>query len=114
VSGVRIAHAPEGATTWYAVFRPVRPDWPALRTADEREAFRSHARYLEDLTRSGLVVAAGPLLDETQMIAVLDGLARREARQLCERDPMVQAGHFTVELVPMRLSFERGRVADGL
>jgi uncharacterized protein YciI len=109
VSGVRIAHAPDGTNAWWAVYRPVRAGWPAMSTAAEKAAFREHARYLDELTRDGVCVVAGPLLDESQTVAVLDGLPRREARALCEKDPMVAGGHFTVELVPMRLAFERGR-----
>lgn len=107
MSGVRIAHAPDGAVSWYAVFRPTRIDWPMSPPASERTALRGHKRFLDELTESGVCVAAGPLLDGSLEVAVLDGLLRREARVLCERDPMVSGGHFTVELVPMRLSHER-------
>lgn len=111
MSAVRIAHAPDGTTAWFAVYRPVRPEWPSFPSAAEKTAFRGHSRYLDELTRSGICVVAGPLIDERQTIAVLEGLPRREARAVCERDPMVAGGHFTVELVPMRLSFERGQQA---
>ena len=108
MSGVRIAHAPDGAVSWYAVYRPTRPDWPLSPPPAERTALRGHRRFLDQLTASGVCVAAGPLLDGSLEVAVLDGLVRREARALCEQDPVVAGGHFTVELVPMRLSHERG------
>lgn len=109
MSAVRIAHAPDGTTAWYAVYRPVRAEWPAFAPQAEKDAFRGHCRYLDELTRRRVCVVAGPLVDEKQTIAVLEGLSRREARAVCERDPMVAGGWFTVELVPMRLSYERGR-----
>ncbi len=51
---------------------------------------------------------SGQLVEEGLEIAVLDGLERRQARALCEQDPMVAEGLLVVELVPMRLSHERG------
>ena len=108
MSGVRISHAPEGVVTWYAVYRSTRPEWSTSPRAAERAALVGHARWLEQLTESGVCVVAGQLLDEGTEFAVLDGLQRREARGLCERDPWVAEGHATVELVPMQVTFERG------
>lgn len=110
MSGVRITHAPPGVLTWYAVYRSTRPDHVTAPRAVERQALRGHQRWLEQLTEQGVVVVSGQLVDEGVEIAVLDGLERREARSLCEQDPMVAEGHYVVELVPMRLSHERGAV----
>ncbi|MCW2605750.1 MAG: hypothetical protein JWO60_443 [Frankiales bacterium] len=106
MSGVRISHAPPGVLTWYAVYRSTRDGSTGLR-AVERAAMHGHQRWLAQLARDGVVVVSGQLVDEGFEIAVLDGLERREARALCEQDPMVAEGHYVVELVPMRLSHER-------
>ena len=111
MSGVRIAHAPDGVVTWYAVYTPSRPEWSTTPRAAERLALQQHARWLDHLTRTGVCVMAGALLDDGTEFAVLDGLQRREARSLCERDPWIAEGHATVELVPMRVSHERGPAA---
>ncbi|MCW2777214.1 MAG: hypothetical protein JWN17_939 [Frankiales bacterium] len=108
MSGVRISHAPDGVTTWYALYRPARPEWSTTPRAAERVALHQHGQWLDHLTRTGVCVAAGVLVDDGTEFAVLDGLERREARSLCERDPWIAEGHATVELVPMRLSHERG------
>lgn len=112
MSGVRISHAPPGVLTWYAVYRATRPEHMSTPRAVERQALHGHQRWLEQLTRDGVVVMSGQLVDEGFEIAVLDGLERRDARALCEQDPMVAEGHYVVELVPMRLSHERGAPAQ--
>ena len=108
MSGVRIAHAPDGVVTWYGVYRPNRPEWSTTPRAAERQALHGHARFLDELTRRGVCVMAGTLLDEGVEVVVLDGLERRDMRALCERDPWLAEGHAVLELVPMRVSYERG------
>lgn len=109
---VRIAHAPEGCTTWYAVYRSTRPEWSTTPRAAERAALHGHTRFLEQLAVAGVCVMAGQLVDGGDEVVVLDGLQRREARTLVERDPWVSEGHVDVELVPMRLLLERAALEE--
>lgn len=108
MSGVRIAHAPEGVVSWYATYRTTRPEWSTTPRAAERAARHGHDRFLDSLTSQGVCVLSGQLLDEGVEFVVLDGLQRREARALVEQDPLVAEGHCTVELVPVRVGYERG------
>ena len=98
---------PDGHTTFLVHLRPTRTDWPEAMTDDEGTALARHFAQLQELTRQGRCVIAGPTLDASLGVAVLDGLTADEARGLLEADAMVVAGYFSAELRAMRLSLER-------
>jgi uncharacterized protein len=79
----------------------VRP--PDAPTFSEEELDRlqvEHLTYLRDLTRRGLLVANGPLSDQTDAryrgISVY-GVPLEEALNLARADPMVRAGRLAID-----------------
>ncbi|MGP1309988.1 MAG: YciI family protein [Phycisphaerales bacterium] len=95
---------------WVYLLRLTRPN--LLENASEAElaAFRGHANYLQDLTRKGVVIVAGPVTDELAMgIVVFEAPDEPAARDIMLGDPGVSGGVFTAELHPMRLSLVRDR-----
>ena len=57
-----------------------------------------HLTYLRDLKRRGIIIANGPLAEQTdeRMRGVLDGLPLDEALALANADPMVRARRLEV------------------
>lgn len=77
-----------------------RADAPEL---DEEQANRmqdAHMAHLADLHEAGHLLAAGPLQDpEMRGLSILD-VPPKEARALKEADPAVQAGLYTIKVIP--------------
>src|SRR6266700_14793 len=67
----------------------LRPDRPRLDKEAEAELQDAHMAHLADLHEAGYLLAAGPLLGCSE-----------KARMLKEQDPAVQAGRFSVKVLP--------------
>ncbi len=79
-------------------------------TQAEQELLAGHFAYLQDLTRKGVVILAGPCTDDSGLgIVVFEAPDENAARRLMNSDPAVSAGVFIAELHPMRLSLLRER-----
>jgi uncharacterized protein YciI len=76
------------------------PDAPKLDEEAAAALQDAHMSHLADLHEAGHLLAAGPLSDEKfRGLSIL--LADvEEARRLKESDPAVQAGRFSVEVMP--------------
>lgn len=97
---------------WVYLLRLSRPDLLETATEDEAALFAAHFAYLQDLTRKGVVIVAGPSGAETASplgIAVFEAPDEAAARAIMEGDPAVKGGVFTAELRSMRLSLLRER-----
>lgn len=84
-------------------FIPPRSDFLATMSADEKEWMKQHGVYLNDLLSKGLVVAHGPVIDETGGYGVsLYQLADdQDVAALTSQDPIVKNGvghyeHYTM------------------
>ena len=78
----------------------LRPDAPEL---DEKAADAlqdAHLAHLADLHEAGHLVAAGPLSDEKFRGLSILRVDVEQARALKESDPAVQAGRFSVHVMP--------------
>ena len=79
---------------------------------DERFSFhdqvgaRDHLTYLETLARRGVLAMAGPYLDDTGCMAVLQGLSPEQARLLAYADPAVRFGLLEAEVRPWLVPVE--------
>jgi uncharacterized protein len=78
----------------------LRPDAPQLDDAAAAALQDAHMSHLADLHESGQLLAAGPLSDEKFRGLSILRVDVEQARQLKESDPAVQAGRFSVEVVP--------------
>lgn len=75
------------------------------RDQDEETAAelqQAHMANIQRMAESGVLVLAGPFLDEGEIrgIYVFDVVSIEEARELTETDPAVQAGRLEMELHP--------------
>jgi len=78
----------------------LRPDAPEL-DEDAADALQdAHLAHLADLHEAGHLVAAGPLSDEKFRGLSILRVDVEEARALKESDPAVQAGRFSVHVMP--------------
>ncbi len=81
----------------------LRPDHPRLDKEAETALQNAHMAHLADLHEAGYLLAAGPLLggpDETFRGLSILNVEPEKARVLKEQDPAVQAGRFSVKILP--------------
>ena len=99
------AQLPDDMAIYYAVFLRRGPAWTAAATPETTALSRAHRENIERLTKEGLMVVAGPFLDQTGDRA-LAGLfvlrvgSPQDAKAVVEGDPAVKAGRFVYEIVP--------------
>ncbi len=85
---------------------------PDLDEVESTALHHAHLAHLADLGRRGIIVANGPLLDQSDdtirgmSVYSVDAV---EARRLAEQDPAVRAGRFRVDVA--RWAVASGRIA---
>lgn len=81
----------------------LRPDAPKLDDEAEAALQDAHMAYLAELHTAGYLLAAGPLLGDTDEpyrgLSILN-VDPEQARELQEQDPAVQAGRYAVKVLP--------------
>jgi len=78
----------------------LRPDAPK-HTEEEANALQdAHMAHLAKLHEEGYLLAAGPLFDDTFRGLSIYNVEPEKARELTEQDPAVQAGRFSVTILP--------------
>ena len=78
----------------------LRPDAPKLDEEAAAALQDAHMAHLADLHEQGHLLAAGPLSDEKFRGLSILRVDVDEARRLRESDPAVQAGRYSVEVMP--------------
>jgi uncharacterized protein YciI len=76
------------------------PDWAGLDAEAARALQDAHLAHLAELHDAGHLLAAGPLDDATYIGLSILSVGPDEARALKEADPAVQAGRFTITVIP--------------
>ncbi len=84
--------------------KPVRADLMENQTEEEQEKLQSHFLYLQDLLEKGKLVLAGPCLDASFGVVILQNTHEVEARSIMENDPAVKGKIMTGSLYPFRVS----------
>ncbi len=103
-------HANPSKDAWLYTIHPSNMKMLKGPTQAEQESLAGHFAYLQDLTRKGVVVLAGPCTDDSGLgIVVFEAPDENAARRIMNADPAVSAGVFIAELHPMRLSLLRER-----
>jgi hypothetical protein len=84
---------------------PPRPNFPADMEPAEAEAMERHFAYWRELMSLGVAQAYGPVLDPKGSwgLGLLDLEDEQAARDVGERDPAVEGGVCTFEVLPMDL-----------
>jgi uncharacterized protein YciI len=78
----------------------LRPDAPELDDEAAAALQDAHLAHLADLHDAGHLLAAGPLADDTLRGLSILNVDPERARELKEQDPAVQAGRFSVKVMP--------------
>jgi uncharacterized protein YciI len=78
----------------------LRPDAPQLDEEAAAALQDAHMSHLADLHEAGHLLAAGPLSDEKFRGLSILRADVEESRRLKESDPAVQAGRFSVVVIP--------------
>lgn len=80
-----------------------RPDAPHLTEAETAALQDAHMAYLAELHDAGQLLVAGPLAgDEFRGLSIMR-VEPEEARTLCEQDPAVLAGEYSIVVIPWRV-----------
>jgi uncharacterized protein YciI len=78
----------------------LRPDAPELDEAAALALQDAHLAHLAALHEAGYLLAAGPLGDDQFRGLSILNVDPERARELKEADPAVQAGRFSVKVMP--------------
>ena len=73
-------------------------------TPDENAVMEEHFNYLKTATEEGIVLLAGPCLDETFGLVVFRAENDEAANAFMFNDPSVKKNVMAAELHPMRIS----------
>jgi len=84
-------------------FIPPRANFLATMTPDERELMEEHGKFLDSLLVKGLIVAHGPVIDESggYGVSLYQVADDQDVQALTSQDPMVSGGlgryqHYTM------------------
>jgi len=90
------------------LIHPLRHEFFDNPTPQEDAVMDAHYQYLKQATTDGVVMLAGPCLDETFGLVVLTADSEAAARAFMLNDPAVKSNVMMAELHPMKVSLIRG------
>ncbi len=95
---------------WIYFIHPLRDDFAATMTGEERAVWSVHFERFERLLAEGTIILVGPTLGSTNTgIAIFEAPDEATARRIMDEDPVFVAGFARGELRPFRVSLLRGR-----
>jgi hypothetical protein len=85
--------------------QPPHPAFGQDMSAEEAEVMQRHVAYWQDLLSRDVALAFGPVLDPVDPwgLGLLELDDEQAARMIGERDPAVESGVCTFEVVPIDL-----------
>ena len=88
---------------------PPRPNFPGDMTEAEAEVMERHFAYWRELMGRETAAAYGPVLDPagTWGLGLLALDDEQAAREVVDRDPAVESGTFSAEMMPIDLATPR-------
>ena len=90
------------------LIHPLRHEFFEHPTPQEEAAMGAHFEYLRKATADGVVLLAGPCLDESFGVVVFTADSDEAARSFMLNDPSVISNVMMAELHPMKISLIRG------
>ena len=93
------------------LIHPMRHEYFDSPTDHEEQVMDEHFAYLKRATERGMVLLAGPCLDETFDIVVISAKDNIAARDFMLNDPAVKRNVMMAELHPMEITL--GSLKDG-
>jgi uncharacterized protein YciI len=95
---------------WIYFIHPLREDFAATMTDEEKAVWSIHFERFERALAEGMLILVGPTLGRTNTgIAIFEAPDEAAARRFMEDDPVIAGGFATGELRPFRVSLLRGR-----
>ena len=89
------------------LIHPLRHEFFENPTPQEEAVMQAHFEYLKKATAKGVVLLAGPCLDETFSVVVFKAESDESARVFMLNDPSVKSNVMMAELHPIRISLMR-------
>jgi uncharacterized protein YciI len=86
------------------LIHPLRHEFFNSPTSQEEAVMEAHFEYLKKATQEGVVLLAGPCLDETFGVVVLKADSDEAAKVFMLNDPSVKSNVMMAELHPMKVS----------
>lgn len=90
------------------LIHPMRHEFFESPTPQEEAVMEAHFEYLKQATSEGVVLLAGPCLDETFGVVVIRVENDQVARAFMLNDPSVKSNVMMAEIHPMKISLMRG------
>ena len=91
------------------LIHPFRHEFFESPTPQEDAVMDAHYEYLKKAMNDGVVLLAGPCLDETFGVVVLQAIDEGVARTFMFNDPSVQSNVMIAELHPLKISMMKGK-----
>jgi uncharacterized protein YciI len=86
------------------LIHPFRHEFFEQPTSQEQAAMQAHDQYLKQAGEAGIVILAGPCLDETFELVILRAEDEDAARAFMLNDPSVRANIMLAELHPLEIT----------
>lgn len=86
------------------LIHPFREGFFQTPTANETSAMEEHFEYLQKAVEAGTVLLAGPCLDDTFGVIILQAENDEKARNFMYNDPAVRGNVMVAELHPLRIA----------
>lgn len=86
------------------LIHPYRHEFFEQPTPEEESAMQAHFEYLQQATAAGVVLLAGPCLDETFGLIVFHAESEQAAQAFMYNDPSVRRNVMMAELHPLKIS----------
>ena len=95
---------------WIYFIHPLRDNFAATMTDEERAVWSVHFERFERLLAEGTIILVGPTLGSINTgICIFEAPDEAAARRLMDEDPVLAGGFARGELRPFRVSLLRGR-----
>lgn len=86
------------------LIHPLRHEFFENPTPHEEAAMEAHFEYLKQATSQGIVLLAGPCLDQTFGVVVFSAESEAAAQAFMLDDPSVKSNVMMAELHPLKVS----------
>jgi uncharacterized protein YciI len=77
-------------TTYYAAFMRPGSQWNPDKPVREQPFWDDHARYMDAVFETGVIVLAGPFADRSGSLVILAVDSAERVRELFRRDPWTE------------------------
>ena len=98
---------PKGMKQYFIGFLVTGPKYtPNMPEEEHTRLLQKHLAYIRSQAEAGKYKLAGPFLDDGNIegLLIIDTSTAEEARQIVDRDPMVEIGRLAIELHPAMLA----------